>query len=126
MKVYISILLLFFGISSAHAATEMTLYVSNHLGFRKQDKITVESAQKIYYNDIQIPKKLLPKIQKQLTALRNMPKEKRQFCYNNQYFYTLSEGSKKQEIHACAAGKEFARIAVAFSNIQQVILKSGK
>lgn len=126
MKIFISILLLLSGISSAQAKTEMTLYVSNHLGFRKRDIVTVESAQKIFYNDILIPKKLLPKIQKQLASLKKLPKEKRQFCYDNQYFYMLNEGGKKQEIHGCAAGKEFARIAVAFSNIQQVILDNGK
>jgi hypothetical protein len=125
-SVAVMLILLLSGISFAHAKTEMTLFVSNHLGFRKQDRVTVESPQKIFYNDIQIPKKLVPKIQKQLTTLRKMPKEKRQFCYENQYFYTLIEGDKKQEVHGCAQGKEFARVAMAFSNIQQVILKNEK
>lgn len=126
MKFAVVPLLLFLGISSADAKTEMVLFVSNHLGFRKQEKLTVETPQKIFYNDIQIPKKLLPKVQKQITTLRKMPKEKRQFCYENQYNYTLIEGGKKQEVHACAEGKEFARIAGAFSGIQQAILKNGK
>lgn len=122
----VPILLLFLGVSCAEAKSEMVLYVSNHLGFRKQDKITTESAQKILFNDIQIPKKVLPKIKKTLTTLKNMPKEKRQFCYANQYNYTLIEGNVKKEVRGCAEGKEFARIAAAFFEVQQAILKNGK
>lgn len=122
MKNAIVFLFIFLGFSLAQAKTEMTLFVSNHLGFRKQEVVLVESDQMVFYNGIRVPKKLLTKIQKPLATLQGMPQEKRKFCYKNQYTYTVIADSGKKEIHACAEGKEFARFAMAFSNIQQVLL----
>lgn len=126
MKSAIVFILILIVAAFAEAKTEMTLYVSNHLGFRKQDVIRIEGGGKIFFNDVPVPKKLLSQAQPSLKTLAKMPNEKRRFCYENQYNYSIDENGKKKEIHACAEGKEFARIAMAFSKIQQVIAKSGK
>lgn len=126
MTLGVGIFVFLMGSSAVAAKTEMTLFVSNHQGFRKQEVITLESPKKIAYNGVEISKRTLPKVQKALAALQKMPQEKKKFCYANQYIYTLSVGTKKQEIHACAEGKEFARIAGAFFEVRQALLKKRK
>lgn len=126
MRFLVGIFIFTIASSSFAAKSEVSLFVSNHLGYRKQEILRVESSRKISYNGIEIPQKLLPKIQKVLSSLHKMPQEKKRFCYGNQYIYTLIESGKKKEIHACAEGKEFARVAAAFYEVQQVLRKGRK
>jgi hypothetical protein len=104
------------------AATEITLKISNHMGFSKTEMVEVRDSKADYYNGILVNHAGAANVQKALTQLSSLPAAGSESCASGRFQYTLRKNGKIQSSYGCAEGQEFALKYMAFQQLKKQVI----